>query len=63
MTLVDRVRDVCASKMASDQRITLSYLKEKVDEFVKAREWTKYHKPKDLAISVVLESSELLEPF
>jgi hypothetical protein len=49
--------------MASDQRITLSYLKEKVDEFVKAREWTKHHKPKDLAISVVLESSELLEQF
>jgi NTP pyrophosphatase (non-canonical NTP hydrolase) len=46
-----------------DQKITVSELKERVDRFISEREWNKYHKPKDLSISIVLESSELLEHF
>jgi NTP pyrophosphatase (non-canonical NTP hydrolase) len=46
-----------------DQKVTVSELKEKVDRFISEREWNKYHKPKDLSISIVLESSELLEHF
>jgi NTP pyrophosphatase (non-canonical NTP hydrolase) len=46
-----------------DQKVTVSELKERVDRFISKREWNKYHKPKDLSISIVLESSELLEHF
>jgi NTP pyrophosphatase (non-canonical NTP hydrolase) len=34
-----------------------------VNDYVKERNWKKYHKPKDIAISIVIESSELLELF
>jgi len=46
-----------------DQITTISKLKERVDKFIKEREWSKYHKPKDLAISIAIESTELLELF
>ncbi|WP_391559280.1 nucleotide pyrophosphohydrolase [Robertmurraya sp.] len=32
-------------------------------EFRKERDWEKFHNPKDLAISISLEASELLENF
>ena len=35
----------------------------KLLEFRKKRDWGKFHKPKDLAISLILEASELLEHF
>ena len=35
----------------------------KVRRFNRDRDWEKFHKPKDLAIAVVLEASELLEHF
>lgn len=38
-------------------------LKGKVREFCTARDWGQYHNPKDLAIGLVGESSELLEKF
>jgi NTP pyrophosphatase (non-canonical NTP hydrolase) len=38
-------------------------LKKKLLEFREKRDWKKYHKPKDLALSVVLEAAELLELF
>lgn len=38
-------------------------LKRKILDFRKKRDWEKYHKPKDLAVSIVLEASELLENF
>ena len=38
-------------------------LKHKLLEFRKKRDWEKFHKPKDLAISIVIEASELLENF
>lgn len=38
-------------------------LKNKLLEFRRKRDWKKFHKPKDLAVSIVLESSELLEHF
>jgi NTP pyrophosphatase (non-canonical NTP hydrolase) len=46
-----------------DENTTVSELRGKVDKFIQEREWTRYQKPKDLAISIVLESSELLEHF
>jgi dCTP diphosphatase len=41
----------------------LEELKRKVIEFRDARDWAKYHNPKDLAISLMLEAAELLEIF
>lgn len=38
-------------------------LKEKLLDFRKRRDWEKFHTPKDLAISLVLETAELLENF
>lgn len=36
---------------------------EKLLDFRRKRDWEQFHKPKDLAISVVLEAAELLEEF
>lgn len=38
-------------------------LQEKITEFVKARDWKQFHNAKDLAISLNLEASEVLELF
>jgi|SRR5271169_1279567 len=35
----------------------------KLLEFRRERDWEQFHRPKDLAISVVLEAAELLEEF
>lgn len=43
--------------------MTLEDLKQKVIQFRDRRNWKKYHKPKDLAISLVLEATEVLEHF
>jgi len=32
-------------------------------EFVSSRQWNKYHKPKNLAMSVAIEAAELMEHF
>ena len=41
----------------------LKQLAEKILEFRDEREWGKFHNPKDLALSISLEASELLEVF
>jgi NTP pyrophosphatase (non-canonical NTP hydrolase) len=46
-----------------DEHTTLSALKDRVKEFCKEREWDQYHTPKDLAIGLLTESSELIEHF
>jgi len=38
-------------------------LKRKILDFRRKRDWEQYHKPKDLAVSIVLEAAELLENF
>jgi NTP pyrophosphatase (non-canonical NTP hydrolase) len=38
-------------------------LTEKYIAFRNERDWAKYHKPKDVALSLVLEAAELLELF
>ena len=47
----------------SDTTTTILRLKERVQKFVEDREWGKYHNSKDLAISITVEASELLELF
>lgn len=41
----------------------LSEITKKIIEFRDARDWKKFHNPKDLALSLVLEASEVLEHF
>jgi len=38
-------------------------LTNKITEFRDARDWKQFHNPKDLALSLVLEASEVLEHF
>ncbi|MGE3682762.1 MAG: nucleotide pyrophosphohydrolase [Bdellovibrionales bacterium] len=47
----------------SDENTTLDQLKEEVRKFCAERNWDPYHSPKDLAIGLVTEASELLEIF
>ena len=42
---------------------SLSDLTSRVRSFCEARDWDQYHGPKDLAIGVITEASELLEHF
>lgn len=49
--------------MFSDKDTCLQELKDKIKEFVKEREWERYHHPKELAISMSIEIAELLEIF
>ena len=46
-----------------DDKLTIRDLKEKVRDFCEVRDWDQYHSPKDLAIGIVTEASELLEIF
>ncbi len=47
----------------SDTTATIALLKKRIRKFVEDREWGKYHNSKDLAISIAVEASELLELF
>jgi NTP pyrophosphatase (non-canonical NTP hydrolase) len=42
---------------------TLYELQEKLRTFVKERDWDKFHNPKNLAMSLIVESAELVEIF
>lgn len=44
-------------------KITFEEAAAKAIEFRNERDWKQFHNPKDLAISISLESSELLELF
>jgi NTP pyrophosphatase (non-canonical NTP hydrolase) len=47
----------------ADKTTTLGELREAVDAFTAERDWHQFHNAKDLAISISLEASELLEEF
>jgi NTP pyrophosphatase (non-canonical NTP hydrolase) len=46
-----------------DTTTTITDLKKRVQKFCEDRDWDQYHGPKDLAIGVITEASELLEHF
>lgn len=46
-----------------DAQTTLLHLREKVAEFVAARNWQPFHNPKNLAMSIAIETAELQEHF
>lgn len=47
----------------TDNDTTVAELKRAMADFVRSREWEKYHRPKNLAMSIAVEAGELLELF
>ena len=47
----------------SDANVTIAQLKAVMNEFVQERSWEKFHLPKNLAMSIAIESAELMEHF
>lgn len=45
------------------KKTDIQLLTEKIIKFRNARDWKQFHNPKDMAISLVLEASEVLEHF
>ncbi len=43
--------------------MTIQELKKKVQQFCEDRDWDQFHSPKELAIGMSIEASELLEHF
>ncbi|HHY57859.1 MAG TPA: nucleotide pyrophosphohydrolase [Chloroflexi bacterium] len=46
-----------------DSTTTLSDLRRAVHDFVDARDWHRHHTPKNLAMSIAIETAELMEHF
>jgi NTP pyrophosphatase (non-canonical NTP hydrolase) len=46
-----------------DNEITIGDLKKQVDAFVDKRDWKQFHSPKNLAMALSVEVSELMELF
>lgn len=49
--------------MTGDEKTTIEDLKNLVKRFIEDRDWGKYHNAKDIAVSITIEASELLEIF
>jgi dCTP diphosphatase len=47
----------------SDESTPIRELRERVAEFVAARDWAQYHAPKNLAMAIACEASELMEHY
>jgi len=47
----------------TDGTTTVAALKARVAEFVRARDWEKFHRPANLAKAISVEAAELLELF
>lgn len=42
---------------------SLNELKQKLEDFVQARDWAQFHSPKNLAMAMIVEAAELVEHF
>ena len=47
----------------TDEKTTVTQLRRLVADFVAEREWQKYHDPKNLSMSIAIETAELMEHF
>lgn len=47
----------------TDRETTVADLRELVRQFVAARQWERFHSPKNLAMSLAIEAAELMEHF
>lgn len=50
-------------KKYTDTTTTLQELKEYMGTFVEERDWTRFHSPKNLSMSMAIEAAELMEKF
>ena len=48
---------------STDSRTTVAELRALVNEFVERRDWHQFHSPKNLAMSMAIETAELMEHF
>jgi NTP pyrophosphatase (non-canonical NTP hydrolase) len=46
-----------------DDSTTLGALRAAIEEFVRERDWQRFHTPKNLAMSIAIEAAELMEHF
>ncbi|MHC9539460.1 MAG: nucleotide pyrophosphohydrolase [Vulcanimicrobiota bacterium] len=46
-----------------EKRNTIDYLIEEVGRFIDERQWSPYHNPKNLSMSISIEAAELMELF
>ena len=46
-----------------DSKITIGEIKEKIEGFIKKRNWSKFHDSKSLSMSIAIEVAELMENF
>ncbi|MEO0529240.1 MAG: nucleotide pyrophosphohydrolase [Planctomycetota bacterium] len=51
------------TSLPGDDATTVAELRQLVEDFVTEREWSKYHSPKNLAMSIAIEAAELMEHF
>ena len=49
--------------METDAHTTVGVLRQAVADFVDARDWHPFHGPKNLSMSIAIESAELMERF
>lgn len=47
----------------NDRNTTIDEIKQKIKIFVDERDWEQFHNPKDVALAVSIEASEILEHF
>jgi dCTP diphosphatase len=47
----------------NDNKTNIGEIKQKISEFINARDWEQYHIPKDVALALSIEVSEILEHF
>jgi len=47
----------------SDSQTTVAELRQLVNAFIDARDWHQFHSPKNLAMSLAIETAELMEHF
>lgn len=52
-----------SGKKNSDELTTLDDLKQIVEDFVRQRDWAKFHSPKNLAMAIGVEAGELMDLF
>jgi dCTP diphosphatase len=45
------------------QDSSLDLLRERLRQFVSERDWDQFHSPKNLAMALLVEAAELMEPF
>lgn len=49
--------------MKNDSETTVGEIRRIVADFVKERDWAQFHDPKNLAMSIAIETAELMEHF